>query len=67
MQTSLRGITNKAKEQNKYRFRDLSRLLNEKLLNEAWTKLNKKSAPGVDKVSAKEFGENLKENIQNIG
>ena len=51
MQTSLRGIANKAAEQKRYRFRDLYRLLNEENLRESFYLLRKNAACGVDGVS----------------
>lgn len=32
----------------------------------AWEKLNKKAAPGVDKVTTREFSRNLEENLNKI-
>ena len=66
MQTSLQGISKKAERVKKHRFQDLFRLLNNEMLTEAWRYINKKSATGVDKETAKEFGENLEENIRTI-
>lgn len=66
MPTSMQGIAKKAKQEKKYRFRNLYRLINEGSLREAWTKINKKAAAGVDRVTAKEFGKNLVGNIRTI-
>ena len=66
MQTSLQGIAKKAKQFKKYRFRNLYGLLNSKTLKEAWKSINKKAAAGVDKITAKEFAENLDSNIREI-
>ncbi len=66
MQTSLGGIKQKAKYNKQHRFQNLYELLNEDSLMESWRKLNKKSSSGVDKVTAKEFETNLKENIKEI-
>lgn len=63
MPTSLQGIAQKAKQIKKYRFRNLYRLLNHQALHEAWRRINKRAAAGVDKVTAKEFAENLDTNI----
>jgi len=59
MQTSLRGIAQKAKQLKKYRFRNLYSLLNSASLKEAFKSVNKKAATGIDKVSAKEFADTL--------
>ncbi len=66
VQTSLRGIAQKAKRNPKYRFRNLYHLLNINHLKQAWKRLNKKASAGVDKVSAKEFADNLEENLLGI-
>ena len=64
MQTSLQGIAKKAREQKGYRFRNLYRLLNEELLHYAWSRLNKRAASGVDRVTVKEYEKDLEENIR---
>ena len=64
MQTSLQGIAKKAREQKSYRFRNLYRLLNEELLHYAWSRLNKRAASGVDRVTVKEYKKELEENIR---
>ena len=66
MQTSLQGISRKAERLKKHRFQNLFRLLNEEMLAEVWRYINKKAAAGVDKETAKVFGESLKENIRTI-
>lgn len=66
MQTSLEAIAKKAKRQKEYRFGNLYRLINEELLIDSWAKLNKHAAMGVDKISAKEYGQNLAENIRDL-
>ena len=66
MQTKLQGIANKAKLNKKYRFRDLFRMIDEEALIGAWRLLNKKAAAGIDKVTARKYEENLKENIKRI-
>ncbi|MCP3686359.1 MAG: group II intron reverse transcriptase/maturase [bacterium] len=66
MQNSLQGIANKATKQPKYRFRNLSILLSEENLIWSMRKMNKKAAPGVDKVDYQEYQENLEENIKDL-
>jgi retron-type reverse transcriptase len=63
MQTSLRGIAKKAKEDPKHRFGNLYSLLNETNLRWCFPQLNRKAAPGVDSVDWKTFEENLEENV----
>ena len=54
MQTSLKGIANKAALNKSYRFRNLFGLLNTKFLLWSWQFVNKKAAAGVDNESAYE-------------
>jgi group II intron reverse transcriptase/maturase len=63
MQTSLLGIANKAKQDKKYKFGNLYELIDKKALYEAWRKINKGSAAGVDRETAREFKGNLDENL----
>jgi len=63
---SLRGIARKAKQQPEYRFRDLSRCLNESHLKHAFKKMNKKAASGVDKVSYTDYREHFDENVADL-
>ena len=64
--TSLRGIAYKAKTNPDYRFRDLSRCINEELLSYSFCKLNKKAASGVDRVTYSGYQENYAANIENL-
>lgn len=41
VQTSLQGIAKKARQDGKYRFRDVYRLINEEMLLVAWNEINK--------------------------
>ena len=66
MQTSLRGIAKKAKQDKKHRFGNLYGMLDKEALYTAWKDINKKAAAGVDKVTAKEFGENLDQNLSEL-
>lgn len=66
MPTSLEAISNKAKKEKQYRFRNLYRLINEELLHESWKMLNKRAASGVDGVNYAEYNKNMKENIRNL-
>jgi RNA-directed DNA polymerase len=63
MQTSLRGIATKAKQDEKYRFGNLYGMINKEALMIAWKGINKNSAEGIDKETAKEFKLNLDENL----
>lgn len=66
MQTSLKGIATRAQNDPKHRFGNLYGLLNEKNLRSCFSAMNKKAAPGVDKVDYKKYEENLDENISNL-
>ncbi len=63
MQTSLRGIAKRAKEDPKHRFGNLYSLLNEKNLLECFPQMNRKAAPGVDGVDWIAFEVDLNENV----
>ena len=63
---SLRGIARKAKQEPTHRFRDLSRCLNETHLKFAFSRMNKKAASGVDKVTYLDYRENLDENLVDL-
>jgi len=64
--TFLRAISTKAGTAKAHRFQNLYGCLNEPLLHHAWRTLNKRGAPGVDKVTIAEYGENLSENIRRL-
>lgn len=66
MQTSLWAIANKARKNKKYRFGNLYTMLNEVNLLYCWKFVNKKAAPGVDKVTAQEYELNLPEHISRL-
>jgi group II intron reverse transcriptase/maturase len=64
MPTSLRGIANRARRDPKARFRDLYRLLNVENLRWCFGQLRKDAAPGVDKVTFREYEQNLEANLE---
>jgi retron-type reverse transcriptase len=66
MQTSLRGIANKAMREPQCRFRDLYRLLNEQHLRVAFYQLRKKAASGVDGMTFVEYEQNLDERLADL-
>lgn len=63
MQTSLRGIARKAKQDKNHKFGNLYGMLNKAALYQAWRDLNKNAASGIDRETAKEFAENLDTNL----
>ena len=66
MQTSLRGIANKAAQNKAYRFQNLINLLTESFLLNCWCFINKRAAAGVDRISASEYAENLESNVKSL-
>ena len=66
MQTSLRGIARKAKQNRNYKFGNLYGLLNKEALYQAWRDINKNAAVGIDKETAIEFGNNLDEKLEEL-
>jgi len=61
-----RGIAYKAKTKPDYRFRDLSRNIDETLLGYCFGKLNKKAASGVDRVTYGDYKEHYSVNIESL-
>lgn len=66
VQTKLRGIANKAKQEPGYRFVNLYGMIDDQLLRTAWRHLNKGAAPGIDKVTAKQYAKNLDVNLEDL-
>ena len=63
LQTSLRGIANRARRDPNARFRDMYRLLNEANLRECFWALRRNASPGVDRVTFVEYKRNLDANL----
>lgn len=63
LQTSLRGIANRAQRDPKARFRNVYRLLDMANLRESFYALRKSAAPGVDKVTFEEYERELDANL----
>jgi len=66
MQTSLRGIANRAASHKEHRFRNLSGLLNEGNLTWCLQFLRKDAAPGVDRVDVVEYQKDLDSHIRDL-
>ena len=66
MPTSLLAIAKKAQERKDTRFFNLYRLIDENLLLDCWGDIRKNAASGVDRMDARQYGENLMENIRNL-
>jgi RNA-directed DNA polymerase len=63
MHTSLRGIANKAALNKTHRFQSLYSLLTFEFLLYCWQFVNKRAAPGVDRIDATEYGLYLHDNV----
>jgi len=66
MQTSLRGIAKRAREDQSHRFRHLYSLLNDDNLKWCFRQLRRGAAPGVDRVTVEAYEENLDVNIVDL-
>ncbi len=66
MQTSLRGIANKARQDGKWRFRHLYSMLNEDNLKGCFGDLRRGAAPGVDGITVAEYERELDANIADL-
>jgi RNA-directed DNA polymerase len=66
MSTFLQGIAKKAQAQPKHRFGSQYELLNEEYPAECWSGIRKDAAYGVDRISAGEYEQHLKENIHDL-
>jgi group II intron reverse transcriptase/maturase len=66
MQTTVRGIANKASIDKTYRFRNLFGLLTVGFLIWCWRFVNPKAAAGVDRLTARAYGANLLENLTSL-
>ena len=60
---TLSALGTKAGKEPGHRFRGLARLLDRQMLEEAFRKLKRKAAPGIDGVVHSEYAENLDENL----
>ena len=66
MQTSLRGINNKAKNDAGHRFGGIYRLLNEENLRWSFYQLNKNASAGVDDCDWESYESDLDENLKDL-
>src|ERR1035437_1229050 len=66
VQTSLQGIADKARKERSHRFQNLFGMLNVPFIEACWSRMNKKSAAGVDHVSAREYEQNLRVHIEGL-
>ena len=64
--TKLQGIAKQARQYPDMIFTTLAHLMDVDFLREAHRRISKKGAPGLDKVTAVEYGENLDENLVDL-
>jgi group II intron reverse transcriptase/maturase len=63
---TLSALRAKAEQNPKHRFRALSRLLDRRMLGEAFKCLKRKAAPGIDGVSHAEYAKDLDRNLEDL-
>jgi retron-type reverse transcriptase len=63
---TLSALGNKAGKEPGHRFRGLARLLDRQMLGEAFRRLKRKAAPGIDGVVHAEYAKNLEENLLSL-
>lgn len=64
--SKLQRIAQQAREYPESVFTTLAHLIDVDFLHEAHRRVNKKGAPGIDKVTAQEYGANLEENLADL-
>lgn len=64
--TKLASITLRAREDPECKFTSLAHLLSEDFLKECFRELKRNKAPGIDGVTAREYEENLDDNIEDL-
>lgn len=64
--TRIRRIREKARQEPNLRFNSLAHLLTVELLRKAFSELREEARPGVDGVTAREYGQNLEKNLQDL-
>ena len=66
MRTSLRGIAEKSALHKDHRFQNLMGRIDAEMLYWSWRFMNRKSAPGVDRVTYWQYGERLRDHIADL-
>ena len=66
MPTSLRGIAEKAARDQTHRFGNLFGLLNVSFIMDSWPFLNQQASPGVDRVNAATYGQDLTARVKDL-
>lgn len=63
---TLSALRAKAEQEPEHRFRGLSRLLDHQMLREAFARLKRKAAPGIDGVTHAEYAQNLEVHLAEL-
>jgi len=66
MPTSLQGIAKRAAQDQSYRFRNLFGMLTVAYVLSGWPLLNKRAATGVDRISARAYGNRLHDHVTSL-
>ena len=66
MSTQLQGIAQQARQNPEMVFTTLAHRMDVDFLREAYRRLNKKGAPGLNKVTAADYAEHLEENLADL-
>jgi RNA-directed DNA polymerase len=66
LSTKLNRLSEIAKQDRKVKFISLAHLLNKECLMRSYWELNSQAAVGIDRVSYKEYGKELEENIEKL-
>ncbi len=62
----LRWIAEKARSQPNLSFNNVMHLIDVRFLHEAYMRINKRSAPGIDGVTARDYAANIIENLESL-
>jgi group II intron reverse transcriptase/maturase len=66
LSTKLNRLTETAKKWPEFQFRTLAHLINEEMLDRSFCELKRDAAAGVDEMTAREYGKNLRENLKGL-
>jgi retron-type reverse transcriptase len=66
VETKLRRIAEKARNEPSFKFTSLYHLMNEELLRGCFKRLRKDAAAGIDEMTKDEYAENLDANLSNL-
>ncbi len=66
LNTKLNRLAETAKSWPAFQFRTLAHLINEEMLTRSFHELRKDAAAGVDRMTARDYGERLAENTRDL-